>query len=226
MLTSSIGASYPIHLGPKQADITINEDSWNPITIEEAEQNWSTGYSVSKKLAEEALWDFQKTHKPRFAVAAMVTPVAYGPPINQVTYSTLPSSVAFFKTFLDYPLDLAAVPPSVSGHADVRDIARAHVQATFDSRFDNGRWLIMQGISDDQTAMDILHNYRPKESANVVVGSPGSFNPDEFYKFENAKTRAILNFEFIPYEKSIVDQYDLILQLKKEEEEAGAGAAK
>lgn len=218
VLTSSIGTAYNLTLGPKHPEITMSEETWTPLTIENAEDSFVHGYNVSKKLAEESLWEFQKTQKPSFAVAAMLTPVVYGPPIHQTTYSTVPSSLSYFKTFFDIPLDTKEIPPSYCGHADVRDIARIHIKALFDSKFDNGRWLILAEVADEQEMIDILHKYRPKESANMVVGTPNSSKREELYKVDDSKTRKLLDFEYIPVAKTTIDMFDALLALKQKEE--------
>lgn len=218
--TSSVAAAYPVDLGPQRPEITIDENSWNPVTIEEAESGWVFGYSASKKLAEQALWEFKKTEKPSFEVATIVVPLVYGPPICQTTYSTLPSSPAFFKAILGLPVDTKKIPSSGSAHADVRDIARTHIKALFDDRFNNGRWIACEGFSDNQVILDIIHKYRPEDSAHIAVGAPNSFQREKFFKYDDSKTRAIVEFEFIPFEKSVIDEFDALLALKKKEEAA------
>lgn len=108
------------------------------------------------------------------------------------------------------------------GHVDVRDAARVHIKALFDDRFDKGRWLPMEGVTDKQKIFDIIHKYRPKEGADLFVGNPGTFNAEGFTKVDDSKTRELLDFEYISLEKSILDEFDALMLLKKQEEEETA----
>lgn len=214
VMTSSCVTMLDLSKGPFQPDV----DSWVDFTIDNSNDSMVSGFAVAKKLAEKAVWKFKETQKPKFSVATMVIPGVFGPPIHQVTYSTLGSSIAKFRILLSTPADTKQIPPGMCGHADVRDIARAHVNSLFDSNYDNGRWLIMEGVQDNQAAIDVLHKYRPQESSGVVVGSPNSLKRENLYKFNNEKTRKVLGFELIPFKKSIIDMYDAVLLLQKEEQ--------
>lgn len=225
VVTSSVASVYPTYIGAEHPEITITEDSWIDLTLDQAEENWFSGYSASKKFAEKALWDFKETQKPRFPVSAIVITGCYGPPIHDVTYSTLGSSVSMFRDLLNTPVETKEIPTGISGHVDVRDAARIHVNALFDSRYDNARWLVMDGRADQQTMLDIIHKYRPIESADIAVGIPSSFNEKLFYKFDNSKTLMLLDFELIPFEKSVIDMFDAVRLLKEEEEKAVKSAS-
>lgn len=222
--TSLFAAAYPLLLGPKRPEITLTEESWNHITIKEAEESSFAAYAASKKSAERALWDFKETEKPDFAVATILAPLIHGLPIHQTTYSTLPSSLAYFKSFLESPLDMVLGTPAGSGHVDVRDVARINIKALFNEKFDNGRWIAAEGITDNQTPIDIIHKYRPEQSTNIFVGTPNTFEAKEYFKIDDSKTRAILNFEYISLEKSILDEFDALTLSKKQEEGSMANA--
>lgn len=85
VLTSSFVTVCDLSKGPYQPDLTITEDSWVDLNLNDAEAHWLAGYTVAKKLAEKAVWEFKESQKPNFAVAAIIVPGALGPPIHNVT---------------------------------------------------------------------------------------------------------------------------------------------
>lgn len=125
---------------------------------------------------------------------------------------------------MNIPADTKEIPDGLTGYVDVRDVARLHVHALFNDNYDNGRWFLLAGRPKNQTLLDLIHKYRPEESANLAIGTPGAFNTSQLYKFDNAKTLKVLDFELIPLEKSIIDMYDAVLLLKRAEEDASKEA--
>lgn len=51
--------------------LTTPQEDWNPVTMEEAENDPSTGYRASKTFAEKAGWDFIKNEKPNFTLSTV-----------------------------------------------------------------------------------------------------------------------------------------------------------
>lgn len=66
--------------------------------------------------------------------------------------------------------------------------------------------------------LDIMHASRPKEMAQTTKGTPGSFNFDEHFEYDNSATMKLLNFKLITIEQSFTELYDQIQSLKKESE--------
>lgn len=194
--------------------VVISESAWNPITLEDAHKDWAGAYYASKTFAEKAVWDFVKTESPKFGVSTILVPLVYGPPIHEITYDTLGSSLTLFKATYELPKDTKEISNRGVVYGDVRDVARTHVQALTDSRFDGKRILPSAGHTSDQNNLDILHQLRPDEFAHLPTGTPGSFKEDGTYTLDNAESRKLLNFEFIPLGKSLLDETDAFAQLK------------
>jgi nucleoside-diphosphate-sugar epimerase len=51
------------------------EADWNPVTVEEATRDPSTGYRASKKLAEQSAWKFLEEEKPNFTISTINPPL-------------------------------------------------------------------------------------------------------------------------------------------------------
>lgn len=217
VVTSSLIVAFPKDKDFKDPSVLIDETTWNATDLEDAKAGWIPAYTASKIYAEKAVWEFKETVKPKFSVATILVPVVYGPPIHQATYSNIGSSVQFFKANLDLPIETKDIV-GFNGHADVRDVARFHILAATRDNFDNQRWLPIGGFAHDQVALDVLHKFRPEETAGVTKGTPGSFKAEDFYRYNNTKTLKNIDFEFIPFTKSILDEFDALQLLKAQEE--------
>lgn len=229
VFTSSVVALYP-RQGGKHPDLTISEEDWNPITREMADSGYFAGYIASKKFAERAVLDFAAQHRDtlNFSVTSLVCPFAWGPPVHDVHWPHFDSSLHGFFHLITLPADTKpeGFLNLFAGYADVRDIARVHVLALEKAGFDNGRFLPMAGLADDQRIVDIIHAYRPEQAAALGVpkGQPGSFDREQYFKYNVDKTLALLDFEFIPFEKTILDEFDAFVALKQEFDASQANA--
>ena len=217
--TSSISAAVNLDSPPENQILT--EESWNPISNdpEELDKSWSDAYYASKTYAERAVWEFKETVKPQFSINTILFPTVYGPPIHDVTYETLGSSISTAKQLLELPKDTKEIPTLLRVNVDVRDVARTHVRSLSNPEFDNTRSVLIGSIADGQLIADILHKNRPTEATNLVVGTPGVYNTTADLQHDCSKTNARLGFEFIPFQKTILDQFDGVWQLKKESEQ-------
>ena len=214
--TSSLVAAVNLDAPPENQIIT--EESWSSVSNDPKELNksWHETYSASKTYAERAVWEFKETVKPQFSISTFLFPIVYGPPINDVTYKTLGSSLFSAKQLLDLPKDAKEIPTYLRINIDVRDVARAHVKSLSNPEFDNTRSVLIGSIADGQIIADILHKHRPTEAANIAVGTPGVYNTTADREYDFSKTNDRLGFKFIPFEKTILDQFDAVWQLKKE----------
>ena len=214
--TSSISAAVNLDSPPENQILT--EESWNPILNDpkELDKSWSDAYYASKTYAERAVWEFKETIKPQFSISTFLFPIVYGPPIHDVTYETLKSSISTAKQLLGLPKDAKEIPTLLRINIDVRDVARGHVKSLSNPEFDNTRSVLIGNVGDGQLIVDILHKHRPIESADLAIGTPGVHNTTAELKYDFSKTNARLGFKFIPFQKTILDQFDGVWQLKKE----------
>lgn len=222
VFTASIAGIFPMGNGSmKKNYVFINEESWNPIEYEEGTENWGNAYCVGKKYAEKAIWEFEEKVKPKFAVSVIIAPLTHGPPIHQTNYKDLRSSMANMRRLFELPFDTKTVPDMFIGHCDVRDMARIHVMAIQTDRLDGQRWLPITGYGDDQVVLDILHKYRPEETAKckMTFATPGSFDPKDYYSYDVSKTMKAIDFECIPLEKSVLDEFDGVYRMWLEDQE-------
>lgn len=214
--TSTLAAAYPMLEGVAKPDFTLTPDLWNPITMRDGLESQEAGSYVDETFAEKAVWEFSKDEDVQFAVTSVLVPLAYGPPIHEATYENIGGTAGLLKKLLELPKDTTEAPPVFVGYADVRDIARSHIQALFNRATDGKRLLPIAGLADSQRVLDILHDLRAEETEDVTVGTPGFFKRESYFKYDNSETQELLKLDYIPFAKSVLDEFDALMELKKQ----------
>ncbi|PWN41849.1 NAD(P)-binding protein [Ceraceosorus guamensis] len=115
--------------GPNRPGYTYTAEDWNPSTFDDAVKMGGAGafsYSVSKKLAEQALYDFVQKEKPNFTAAAFNPPMIYGATLQPgVNASNLNTSS---KTVYGLISGAEAMPENrLPLFCNAQDVAQAHV---------------------------------------------------------------------------------------------------
>ncbi|KAG9244249.1 putative NADPH-dependent methylglyoxal reductase GRP2 [Calycina marina] len=207
VITSSFAAIVD---GPKgnRPGYTYSEKDWNPITAEEATQNPSDGYRASKTFAEKAAWDFVEKEKPNFTLTTINPPLVLGPILPPVP------AASSLNTSNQRVLAIASGAAKSSGSIpetgtflwiDVRDLALAHVKALADG--DGKRFFATAGYFSNREIRDIIAKKFPglKDKVPGEDAKGGEYPKEGVYKFDNERTRALLDKEFISLEKSVTD---------------------
>ncbi|KAH8898756.1 3-beta hydroxysteroid dehydrogenase/isomerase family protein [Thozetella sp. PMI_491] len=109
---------------------TYTGDDWNPLTYEEAAAPTTPAhiaYRGAKKYAEKAAWDFVRDQKPGFDLVTLCPSMTFGPVVHPVASldKLNESNAMLWKVAQGEPLPIARVPFWI----DVRDLAKAHVEA-------------------------------------------------------------------------------------------------
>lgn len=211
VLTSSLAAITD----EPDSDKVFSERDWN--TKSNLKRN---PYYYSKTLAEKAAWDFVAQQSPGFDLVVinpyMVIGPSLGPALNESN-----------KVLRDM---LSGVYPTIMsvnwGFVDVRDVAKAHVQAMNISDA-SGRYLV---VSDDNLKMadvvDILktHGYQDYKLPKVNMATPfgdkvmkllsytqpkgsGSYMRTHIgreMRYDNTKVKEELKMQFITAKESIL----------------------
>ncbi|ODQ68459.1 putative NADPH-dependent methylglyoxal reductase [Nadsonia fulvescens var. elongata DSM 6958] len=203
----------------------FNEDSWSPVTWEQAVNDRNLTYRGSKKFAEIAAWDFARDNaadlNPEFSITTINPPMIFGPMVHDVTLNTLnESSNALYKLIKSSPPNDTSLPTQPYPiYVDVRDAALAHVLAL--ERGDsarNKRWYVVGGYFTTQDVLDILHkHFEDQVGGKIAIGKPGqgALSLINSPKYDNSRTVEQSGLKFIPLEKTIVDLYTQFLQLEK-----------
>lgn len=215
VVTSSIAA---IKVEAKENDSTFvtTEETWNPISWEEALTNPVLGYRGSKTFAEKAAWEFVEMEKPLFILSTVNPVIVFGPQaFDSEVKETLNTSAEIINNLLKLKPD-DPVPPLNNAFIDVRDVAKAHVVAFENEYAANQRLLLSESRYSSQLVLDLIHKNFPEFKSRIPLGTPGVY-PDtsKLSKTDNSKTKAIVGFPFIPLEKSVVDTVLQIVAAEK-----------
>lgn len=214
VVTSSFAAVGNFgYKGDKSKLPPYTEESFNPITEEEALSSPLWGYIGSKTFAERAAWEFVKTEKPNFALntvnpALVSGPQAFDSNVSEVMNTSSEILNKILKLKPDDP-----VPGLSAGYADVRDVSKAHIHA-FESDVTGFRYLLYNGPCVGQTVLDIA-NKIPQLKGKLPVGEPGAGEEiaKGLSKIDNSKTLGYIG-DIIPLEKSVTDTLEQILKVR------------
>ncbi|KAF5357323.1 hypothetical protein D9758_005848 [Tetrapyrgos nigripes] len=228
VITGTLGSVINF-LAPQEG---LSNSTYNPMTEEEALASGNSVfvYGVAKKYAELAVWEWATAH-PHFEVTIIYPPLIFGPyapeffPVspqnhssNQYLYGLLePEGKISWSTF----------------YVDVRDLAKAHVNAlNSPPTADVGRKRVIIGSPypvDGKRAIEILAENRPQWKSRLNKREPpkeisptnmslGKFSGD-FARVE--EVLGIKETEFVTFEQTILDMMDQYIVLEDEWKKQG-----
>ncbi|KAH8732464.1 hypothetical protein GQ44DRAFT_745666 [Phaeosphaeriaceae sp. PMI808] len=183
---------------------TYSEDDWNPITLEEAQENPMMGYRASKTFAEKAAWDFVEKETPNFSISTINPPVVFGPIIHAL------DSLENMNTSNQRLLSLAQgkfkdeIPASgVHFWVDVRDVAEAHVAAMEKPEAANKRFFTTAGYFSNKELGQIIRKNFPDFKNLPSESTPGGDYPEGtpgkgLYSYNNRQSIDVLE-QFVEF---------------------------
>lgn len=198
----------------------VNEDTWNPITIEEATKDGAAAYFASKKFAEKALWDFIESEKPCFDAVVIAPPAVLGPPLDEAeNLSDVHGSIQKLTALFDQEENAELPPDFVTVQIDVRDLAVFHTLPIENpSKIKgNSRYFPVGSYFTHQMMADAARKELPlKYSRRVVVGEPGKGEQllKSKVKFENKKTNETFNIKYRTFEQTSADTLKYLMDLQ------------
>ncbi|KAG4035584.1 hypothetical protein MFRU_001g03530 [Monilinia fructicola] len=187
---------------------TYSEADWNPITLEDAAQNPSNGYRASKTFAEKAAWDFIERERPNFTMTTINPPLVLGPIVHYLnSLDALNTSNQRIRNLLQGRCKDELPDTGTFLWVDVRDLARAHVQAIEVPDAAHKRFFVTAGYFSNREIAEIIRKNFPEYEKELpgkdVKG--GGYPEGGVYKFDNSRTVDILRLSFRGLEESIVD---------------------
>ncbi|CZR65110.1 related to flavonol reductase/cinnamoyl-CoA reductase [Phialocephala subalpina] len=210
VMTSSCAAIVnPLHSsGFHRPGYTYTEADWNPLTYEEASErtDFDPVYTASKKLAEEAAWNFMKESKRHFDLVCINPCHTWGfytQPVSSA--SQLNKTNAELARLIDgeeKDLPYCHMPWAVR----IENVVDAHIQALYNPKA-NGRYIIANQPLDFQQIVDIMVKRFPEADwlENVPKGKPGTRQLTEFFSLDNSRSIRDLGLNYGPVEQCIVD---------------------
>lgn len=187
-----------------------DEKHWNPVTLADIHRSKATAYRASKKLAEQAAWDFVAAQSPSFDLVTVCPPLVLGPVVHHL--ATLDS----INTSNERVVQLArgqwkdAIPDTGAAFLwiDVRDLALAHIRAFERPDAGGKRLFTTAGLFSNaeiaKVARENFPEWKDRLPGPEVQG--GALPPkDKLYGFDNSVTNALLDIQWTSLEKSITD---------------------
>lgn len=193
--TSSVAALHNLPQVDRGEKVT--EDTWSEVTYEEADTSDNAAYTVSKKYAELAAWDYVKENKPGFTFTCVNPVLVVGPQaFEEDVNGPLNASALAIRHFLTLkPED--EIPQRSGSFVDVRDVARAHIVAFTNPDLDGKKLLTS---TEGYTGVEVVNIIREKfPDLNLPVRE----NPPKPSRVDNSATRKYLGSDFISLEQSI-----------------------
>ncbi|GME68676.1 unnamed protein product [[Candida] boidinii] len=198
-----------------------NEDYWSSFTWDQVGDDEFKAYSSSKKLAEEAAWDFMKTESPHFALTTLTPPYIFGPQVfdSQVGKTLNTSNQVIINASDIYPSTTEAQKDNSLLYIDVRDIAFAHVAPLSTTSMNNRRIFTTASSFCTQSVLNAM-NKIPALKGKVAVGDPSYCDSEEFKKSlreidNSASVKLLGNIQFISLDKSVADIYEQYYRVNK-----------
>ncbi|CAA7268217.1 unnamed protein product [Cyclocybe aegerita] len=202
------------------ADTLHTPDEWNPMTYEEA-KNQTTPmfvYRASKALAEKTFWEYIEKEKPTWAGSVIAPCGCFGPPLQKITsLAGLNVSVKYLWNMADGTFKNGVPAIGFPVCTDVRDVALAHVRAVERDAAKNQRYLVIANHYNPDMAVEVIGRAHPelKESRLAPV-DPVKIKQLVPFNFDTSKTQKDLGIVYTPFEKTIVDTVDYLLEVEKQ----------
>ncbi|KAK2667284.1 NAD-dependent epimerase/dehydratase [Fusarium oxysporum f. sp. vasinfectum] len=184
---------------------TYTGDDWNPLSYEESvdpETSAVIAYRGSKKFAELKAWDFIAKEKPSFDLVTLCPPMTFGPirhPVTNVDTLNESNKMLFNIASGETPLPVARVPFWI----DVRDLAKAHVEALLRPEAGGKRYIPASPERFTYSkAASIIGSHFAWAADNV---SKEVQAPDESHGVDGETAGRELGLDYIPFTRTVID---------------------
>lgn len=159
---------------------TYTEDDWNPMTYEEAlTGDKGAAYRAGKKFAELAACDFIKSEQPSFDLVVLCPPMIFGPYLPE-TFRRLKlndlneSNKRIYNGYINTKKEGELPHNALNVYVDVRDLARAHVEALWRHEAGKERLIISAREISAQRICDMLRGRFELLDDRTPLGNPGT----------------------------------------------------
>lgn len=217
-ITSSFAAvvDFP-NGGPNRPGFVYTDKDWNPLERKDAQG--PVAYSISKKLAEKAAWDFVEQEKPLFQIAAFNPPMIYGqteqPGVRLGNLNTSSAAIyALLKGLDKMPDDRLPL------FCHARDVADAHVRWLSSASAPSQRYLLFGGAFNWAMAAEYIAQTRPELASRLPKDYKEAVaakkDPQQSYAVLDASpAQTLLGISFKDWKQTLDDSIDSLLELEK-----------
>lgn len=222
VLTSSVASVFGDNIEIEETPNGIfTEQDWNNTSSVSHQP-----YSFSKVAAERKAWkihDQQAKNAKQWDLVTINPSLVLGPALTQQTQST---SISVMQD-LGSGKQRTGVPDLEFGLVDVREVARAHIQAGFTPEAE-GRYIVSEGTYSLLTMAEILKKYFPKyplprtllpKALVWLVGPIAAGVSRRFVKlnvgysirFDNTRSRQTLQIHYRPIEETLQQHFQQMI---------------
>ncbi|KIK69243.1 hypothetical protein GYMLUDRAFT_35309 [Collybiopsis luxurians FD-317 M1] len=201
--------------------LTFNDKEWRVTSMEEAKNTHGMeAYRAAKTLAEMAVWDFAESH-PHVDITTLNPPIFYGPfaegfEVAPLDYYALSTNLYIYRVLV-----AEGIYPPEPFHADIRDVAKAHVLA-LDSPSSSsvGRKRIIFGSPHDldfSEMVSMIGTHRPSlKDRLIAVPPPKHAGKRMIYDAERLEeVLEMKDKDFKSLKDTILDTVDSLLDLER-----------
>jgi nucleoside-diphosphate-sugar epimerase len=192
---------------PSPKGTVINENTWLDVSLEDAKGGQWIAYTVSKVLAEKALWKFVKEESPNFEVTTLLPAFVFGPLLGDVkSADALNESSGYLHKMVT-----GQIPQGFAGdYVDARDNAKAHVLAIEKPQLAGKRVLVTPGPFVAKKFVEA------SQSFGLGVQPDSEVDVEEIlaqrYTIDNSASVQDLGFEFTSMERTVSDTVKSFLE--------------
>ncbi|KAF5372265.1 hypothetical protein D9757_009628 [Collybiopsis confluens] len=215
IVTSSVGA-IPSRPGLLNEDVTYGADDWLPFSYEQAASGKYPAFLVyvtSKKLAEQAAWDFAKAN-PEIKLTTTNPAIVYGPIIHPLkSLKNLNVSNAPIWAMLNGIF----IPEIATVYCDVVSTAKVHIKSLQNDSTIGKRVLFITGGATPYDFLALIHEKRPQLASRLAplpAQDPAAGIP--IAKFDCTLAKEELGVPGLSLEQTILETVDDLLRLEKE----------
>ncbi|THH28933.1 hypothetical protein EUX98_g5257 [Antrodiella citrinella] len=222
-----VSSVVAVTMGFAQGQFTpVTDQDWVPITKETVLSNKDTDkmtvYVAEKVLSERAVWEFVDQH-PHIELATVNPPFFFGPfapghrsPFEGNTFNAQSISTTDMLWGLIKPSGAHPLAPCL---VDVRDVARALVAALkAPPTSEVGRKRILLSGEWRQLAeiAELVATKRPELASRIPASQKTELPVKVKPMVDNTRLKEILGLEVTPWETTVLDTIDALVNLEKE----------
>ncbi|KAJ9648679.1 methylglyoxal reductase (NADPH-dependent) gre2 [Coniosporium tulheliwenetii] len=207
VITSSMAAV----LNPFSPPLKYTEETWNPITEEQALSDPVLAYLGSKTFAERAAWEFVKKELPNVGLATINPPAVLGPVIHHLdSLDSINTSNQAIADVVQGKWKNGAPPTFTSPWVDVRDVALAHVLALEKPEASGTRFLLNGGFLTHADYVAIAKEKFPSLRDRLPEKVERETPKDPAVDTEPSEK--VLGFKYKTLEESVTDTISSLLR--------------
>ncbi|KAL2884659.1 putative NADPH-dependent methylglyoxal reductaseGRP2 [Ceratocystis lukuohia] len=213
VLTSSSATILNI----KNHEKMYNEDSYSPLTLEDAMENPHFAYSTGKTIGERAAWKFCEDNNPSFELSMINNTYTFGPVQR---FLTSPSQVntsnhcilAMVRGEMKHALEPTA---KIVTFVDVRDVATAHVRAMTVPEAAGKRFFVVADYFTNKAISEAIRERLPELDEDLPPRDSHDELPAWAYGFDNSRSKAVLGLTYTPLAKCVGDTAESMMQFRE-----------